>query len=360
MKRFALGTVLFFTFVAGLFAQADLQGLAVVKVNKPETITLKQLKTRVDMYQKQTGAQGFSVEQKKEILKAIVDEKLVVQAAQKAGISLTDTQVNQYFLNSLSQQVGRQVTQAEFADIVKAQTGLTLDNFMLQQVGLTTDEYKNYLKNQLLAQQYVLQQKQSEIAKVIATDTEIKNFYEVNKASFSQNDMLKLFLVIVPKGNDAAAAKTKANKLLNDLKDKKTTADKLKDNSSKDSSYQGGDLLIQKSAQHAAQLGIGINDLMELFGYKVGYVSDLNETPNDFQFYQIRQQYPAKMLGLLDVVQPESTITVYDYIRQNLTQQKQSQAMVAAVTEITTSLNTKENVDWKKAGSDLDKLLSDW
>lgn len=360
MKRFALGTVLFFTFVAGLFAQADLQALAVVKVNKAETVTLKQLKSRVEMYQKQTGAQGFSVDQKKEILKALVDEKLVVQAAAKAGMGLTDTQVNQYFLNSLSQQVGRQVTEAEFADIVKKQTGLSLDDFMKQQVGLSVAEYKLHLKNQLLAQQYVLQQKQAEIAKVVASDTEIKNFYEVNKASFSQNDMLKLFLVIVPKGNDATAAKTKANKLLNDLKGKKTTCDKIKDASSKDSSYQGGDLLIQKSAQHAAQLGIGVNELMELFGYDIDYVSDLNETPNDFQFYQIRQKYPAKMLGLLDVVQPEATVTVYDYIRQNLSQQKQSQAMIAAVNEITTSLNTKENVDWKKTGSDLDKLLSDW
>lgn len=359
MKRFVLGTALFFSFIAGLFAQADLTPLVVVKVNRSETVTLKQLKERVEIYQKQTGAQNFTVEQKAEILNAIVDEKLVVQAAQKAGISLTDTQVNQYFLQSLSQQVGRQVTEAEFADIVKKQTGQSLDDFMKQQVGLTTAGYKAYLKNQLLAQQYVLQQKQADIQKVSATDTEIKNFYEVNKSSFSQNDMIKLFLVIVPKGDDAAAAKTKANKMLNDLKDKKTTSDKLKSGSSPSAGYQGGDLIIAKTAQHAQQLGIGIADLMDLFGYDINYVSDLNETPNDFQFYQIRQKYPAKMLGLLDVVQPESTVTVYDYIRQNLTQQKQSQAMIQAVSEITASLNTKENVDWKKSGADLNKLL-DW
>lgn len=358
MKRFALGTALFFAFIAGLFAQVELTPLVVVKVNRSETVTLKQLKERVEMYQKQTGTQNFTPEQKEEILNAIVDEKLVVQAAQKAGISLTDTQVNQYFLQSLSQQVGRQVTEAEFADIVKKQTGQSLDDFMKQQIGLTTAGYKAYLKNQLLAQQYVLQQKQADIQKVVATDAEIKSFYEVNKASFSQNDMLKLFLVIVPKGSDANAAKTKANKMLNDLKDKKTTCDKLKSGSSEAAGYQGGDLLIAKTAQHAQQLGIGINDLMELFGYDINYVSELNETPNDFQFYQIRQKYPAKMLGILDVVQPESTVTVYDYIRQNLTQQKQSQAMIQAVNEITTSLNTKENVDWKKTGDDLKKLLN--
>ena len=360
MKRFALGTVLLFAFVAGLFAQADLQALAVVKLNKSETITLKQLKTRVEMYQKQTGVASFSVEQKKDILNAIIDEKLVVQAAQKENISLTDTQVNQFFLNSLSQQVGRQVTEAEFAEIVKKQTNLSLDEFMKQQIGLNVADYKAYLKNQLLAQQYVLAKKQDEISKVSASDAEIRSYFELNKAQFVQTDMTKIFLVIVPKGNDANAAKTKANKMLNDLESKKTTCEKIRENAASDKSYQGGDILVSRTPQHAQQLGISAKDMEELFGYKKGYVSTLNETPNDFQFYQIREKYSAKMLGLSDSVQPEATVTVYDFIKGNLTQQKQSQALIAAVNEITKSLNTKENVDWKKTGSDLDKLLSNW
>lgn len=357
MKRFALGLALFLT-AAALFAQNDLQPLVIVKLNKSETITLKQLRTRVDAYAKQNNISSFTIDQKKEILNAMIDEKLVVQAAQKQGMSITDTQVNQYFLQSLSQQIGKSVTEAEFADIIKKQTGLSLDDFMQQQVGLNVTEYKAYLKNQLLAQQFVMGQKQDEIRKVAPTDDEIRSFYEMNKASFVQNDMLKMFLIVVPKGSDAEASRAKTNKMLQDLKDKKTSFDGIKTQMQKDGNFQAGDLLISKTAQHAQQLGITYQNLIELFTKDTGYISDLNETNDDFQFYAIRGKYTAKMLAISDLVQPETTVTVYDYIKQNLTQQKQSQYLISAVQDITKSLDTPENVERKKTGDALDKLLA--
>ena len=52
MKRFALCVSLILMAGTGIFAQADLQPLATVKLNKSETITLKQLKNRVDELRK--------------------------------------------------------------------------------------------------------------------------------------------------------------------------------------------------------------------------------------------------------------------------------------------------------------------
>ncbi len=357
MKRLALFAAIF-TLATGLFAQADLQPLAIVKLYKSETITLKHLKSRVEAFQMQSKAANFTVDQKKEILSALIDEKLIVQAAQKSGISITDSQVNQYFLQSISQQLGHQVTEAQLAETVKQQTGMTLDELMKQQTGMNVADYKGYLKNQLLAQQYVLSSKRDELSKVAPSDAEIRAFYEMNKASFVQNDMVKMFLVIYPKKGDAEAVRVKANKALNDLKDKKTTFEAIKKGSATDGSYQGGDLLISKTAQHAQQVGLSYNELMELFGRDVGYISNLNETDENFQFYAVREKYPAKMLGLSDVVQPETTITVYDYIKQNLTQQKQQQYLVGAIQQLSESLDTPENVDRKKTGAALDKLLN--
>lgn len=358
MKRTVLGLAMFLV-AAVAFAQNDLQPLAVVKLNKSETITLRNLKTRVEMYQKQNGNSSFTVEQKKEILAAIIDEKLVVQAAQKAGMSITDSQVNQYFLQSMSQQVGQQVTEAQLAIIVRQQTGMSLDDFMKQQVGMNVADYKAFLKNQLLAQQYVLSQKQNEIRNVAPTDEEIREFYELNKASFVWNDMMKLFLVIVPKdGKNNAAAKSKGDSLLSDLKAKKLTYDSIKANMANDTSYQGGDLIVSKTKEHARKLGISDKELKELFSRDVGYISNLNETADNFQFYAVRQKYGAKMLGLSDVVQPDTTFTVYKYIEQFLTQQMQSALLIAAVQDITKALDTPQNVDRKKTGDALDKLLN--
>ena len=357
MKKILLAATLLLSFAFGAFAQSDLQPLAVVKLNKAETITLKQLKNRVETYQKQNNIATFTVEQKKEILDAMIDEKLVVQAAQKSGMNITDTQVNQYFLKNISQQVGRQVTEAEFSEIVKKQTGKTLDDFMKEQVGMNVSDYKAYLKNQLLAQQYVLQQKQGEISKVSPTDEDIRKFYDLNKASFVQNDMVKLFLVVVPKAGNKDGAKIKAEALKKGVTDKSLSYDKIKADSGKD--YQGGDLFIGKTAQHAQQLGISYNDLLELFTRDIGYMSNLNETENDFQFYVVRQKYSAKMLAISDLVQPETTETVYDYIKRNLTNQMQGQALVAAVQDITKGLRTPSNFEYKQKDDKLKKLL-DW
>ena len=65
------------------------------------------------------------------------------------------------------------------------------------------------------------------------------------------------------------------------------------------------------------------------------------------------------MLGISDIVQPDTTVTVYDYIRSSLTQQKQQIYIQQAVVEISKQLNTAENVERKKTGAALDKLL-DW
>ncbi len=346
---------------AAVYAQSDLTPLANIKLNRSETITLKQLKARVNTYQLQTQSPSFTVEQKKEVLDAMIDEKLVVQAAQKAGLNITDSQVNQYFLQSIAQQVGRQVTEAEFSAIVRQQTGKTLDEFMQMQVGMNLADYKAFLKNQLVAQQYVVSQHQSELQNVSPTDDEIRAFYEMNKSSFVQSDILKLFLVIVPRGDDAAAARRQADELYNEIKNGKTTPDELKAQVARpDAGFQAGDLFVSKTAQSAQQMGISYTALLDLFTKDTGFISDMNETATDYQFYVIRSKYDAKMLSLDDVVQPDTTITVYEYIRNLLTQQKQSAFILEAVQQETEKLRTPANFTMLKTGAELDTLLADW
>ena len=359
MKRFVCGAVFLFSAMLGAFAQSSLQPLAVVKLNGFETVTVKDVKDRVDVYQRQAN-RTLTPEERSQILESIIDQKLVVQAAHKEGLSLRDSDVEQYFLQNMSQQIGRPFTEKELADFIRQQTNMSLDEFLKSQVGMGTVEYKAYLKNQLIAQQYVLKQKQSELQSVVATDKEIRDFYQLNKASFVWNDMLRMFLVSVPKGNDAGAASKKIASLMADYKAGKLTADKMRVQARNPevAGYQAGDLLISKTEQHAMQLGIGYDRLLKIFDEKMNVVSEVKETDRDYQFYVILEKYSAKMLDISDVIQPGSNVTVYEYIKQNVTQQKQSQAMIMAVQDITSKLNTPANVERKKTGKDLEKLLS--
>lgn len=359
MKRLVVFFVLLSTaFLAS--AQSDLQPLVTIKLHKTESITLKQLKNRVAAYQKQAGGTSFTVEQKKQILDAMIDEKLALQAAQKAGISVTDSDVNDYFLNSISAMVGRSITEQEFAALVKSQSGLSLDDYFFSQIGMKLVEYKNFLKTQLLAQRYVVSLKRNELQNTAATDAEIRSFYEINRSTFVQNDILKLFMVVVPKAKDAAAAKKLADSLYGEVKSKKANYAQLKVKSKLDNSgFQAGDMYISKGTLAAQQLGMDDAALLKLFSQNVGFISDISETPTDYQFYVVQEKYGAKILALGDEVQPDTATTVYEYIKEQLGRQKEASAFAAAVEEVTKSLRTPENYQMLKTGEALNKLL-DW
>jgi len=100
-------------------------------------------------------------------------------------------------------------------------------------------------------------------------------------------------------------------------------------------------------------------NLLKVFTQNEGYVSDLQETKDDYRFISISKKYAAKILAISDVVQPDTTVTVYDYIRGNLTQQKQMMFVQQAAQNLANDLNKPEYVEQKKTGAALDKLL-DW
>ena len=359
MKRLIASTALLLTMMVSVFAaSSDLTPLAVVKLNGSETITVKTLKERVNFYLKQTGTREMNLEQKKAILDSMIYEKLVAQAAAKDGLSITDSQVDSAFLNTMNQQFGQQfATEAQLSDFFKKQTGKDLSTYIKEMTGFSLSDYKAYLKNQILVQQYVYSKKQDEIKKVAATDAEIRNAYAINKSTFVWNDQIKLFLVLVPKEKDAAAAKKKAEKMLKDYTKKPSTAeDAIKTDGDNGKAYQAGYMIM--TATQAQQLGWAPDKVVELFGRKKGYISELSETNNDYQFYAVKEKFAAKMLSIDDIIQPESTTTVYDYIKQQLTAQKQSQYFSQAAQELSKSLDTKANVDRKKEGAALEKLLN--
>lgn len=358
MKKLILSCLILLSSFGVMFAQADLQPLVVVKLNKNESITVKQLKNRVATYEKQMG-RTLNADDRKKILDTLIDEKLMLQAATKSGISIPDSAVDQYFVQWMSQQVGQNLSEKELGELIKKTQGVSMDQFLVQQVGMNVAEYKIYLKNQLIIQQYVIQQKQQEVQKIAATDEEIRMYYESNKASFVMNDTMKIFLCIIPKSSDADSAKNKANELRNKYVDKKITGEQLTIQSqAENSGYQAGETLIPKTEVGAQAFGFSYSGLLNLFGRDEGFISDVQETTTDYRFVSVLKKYDAKMLGLSDSVQPEATVTVYQYINQNLSYQKQMAYLQQAAQDLADSFDIPANVEWKKTGDDLTKLLS--
>lgn len=360
MKKLLCATVLSIATLFSLAAQSNnLQSIAVVKLNGHEAITLKDVKDSVEMYQAQAGRK-FTVEERKQILESLIDQKVIVQAAKKAGISFSDSQVDQYYLQNMSQMVGRQVTEKEFETIVQQQTGKSVDDFLMSQVKMNVAQYKVFLKNQLMAQQYVISRKGQEINAVQATDKEIRDFYDLNKSKLVWNDMAHMFLVSVKKDNDEAAARTKIEKLKADYSSNKITLDAMREAAKNPdtSGYVAGDVMLEKTEEYAKLLGVTYDTIIGVFAAEINKASELMETDVDYQFYIVLEKYDAKMLAISDIIQPGTTLTVYEYIKQNLTNQKKSAALLKAVQDISKELNVPANVERKRTGADLDALLS--
>lgn len=359
MKKIVLALTMLLVTVGMAFAQADLQPIVTVKLGKSETITLKQLKSRVGLFERQSNKK-LSADERKSVLDAFVDEKLILQAAAKSGMVIPDSNIDQYFLQTMMQQIGIPFSsEKELEDIILQTQGVSLDQFLKTQLGISKGDYKNLLKNQLISQNYIIGQRQNELQKIAPTDEQIRAFYEANKASLVWTDMMKIFAISVPKGTDADQAKLKANDLRNKIVDKKLTVEQALLQAQKpESGYQATEGLIQKNEAYAMQIGVSLQTLLTMFNQKEGFVADIQETAVDYRILVLRKKYDAKMLSISDVVQPETTMTVYEYIRQNLANQMQTMYLQNAATEIAKSLNTPENVEYKKTGDALTKLLS--
>ena len=356
MKRFVIGLTFLLAAATSVFAQSnDFQTLAVVKYNKSESILLKDLKAR-DSYVQKVYKQSLPVEMREELLNNMIHEKLLVQAATKEGITVTDSEVDSSFLNMFAQ--GAQITEAQIDEMVKQQYGISLEEYVKMSSGMTIAQFKAYLKTQLISQKYVMAKKGNELRAISASDDEIRKFYEMNKKQFVWDDMAKLFVVVIPKGNDAAKAQSKAVEMKNAYTKDKSVSKTYINSSENGVAYIAQEFIVAKTEQQAKQLGWSYDNIIELFGNKVGYISDIKETDQDFQFYVVLSKYDSKMLGISDIVQPDTNVTVYEYIKTNLTQQKQAQAFSQAAVDLANALDTPANVDRKKTGDELKALLT--
>jgi hypothetical protein len=169
--------------------------VATINLIRPEMISAKQLNSRVELLNMQRRAQNaapLTLEEKKELLRTMITELLIRQAAEKDKIIVTDTEVNaavQKYKNAAELQLGVTLTEKQFADLVLSQTGLVWE------------EYVKQLKTQILQQKYITQKKQSLFASVpMPTDAEIEAFYRVNASQFSNPEIIRFSHILSIRG----------------------------------------------------------------------------------------------------------------------------------------------------------------
>jgi parvulin-like peptidyl-prolyl isomerase len=317
---------------AGVFAQTDLQPAAIVNLTKSEPITVKQFRGEVERMERNTR-RTLTEKERRDVLDAMINERLAIQAAEKEKIAVSENEVNQQ-INQLKTQmvqaIGRQPTDAEFATAIKNETGLEMTAF------------RDQVRRQLTTQKYLMAKKQSTLESIkVPTEADIVNAYNLTKAQFVRPDTIRFSMIQVEYGPDAASktkAREQADKMIREIG---TSASKFDEvvlrGQSPSSGYQAGDAGYLPRNMEAAQV-VGQDFIATAFNLKQGEVSKLMEGVRGYQIIKVSETYAQKNLELDDIFQLGSRMTVRDYIGNSMLQERQMEVLAKATQELVAEL----------------------
>jgi parvulin-like peptidyl-prolyl isomerase len=324
------------------FAQTDLQTVATVNLIRSEPIMVKQLRTETDKIE--AGRTLNNEEKRKlrlDILNLMIDEKLILQAAEQERIAVSDNDLNAYFQqirSSMAQSLGRRPTDAEFAALIKNQTGVDLP------------AYRELIRKQLIAQQYLRAKKPNlESSVQTPTEAEIQSTYNLYKTQFVQPDTVRFSYIQVPVAAGATTAdKDKARDTINRMaRDIGSNAAKF-DEAVIRGQAQGAGYISEEGRYmpRNPQLleSVGQEFLTVAFSLPQGAISGVIETPQGFLVIKVTGTYEMKTLTLNDVLlQPGPAMTVREQIVGTLTQRNFQEAAIKAQEELIAELRGRRN-----------------
>jgi parvulin-like peptidyl-prolyl isomerase len=326
MKRLTL--LLLVSVFSGIlgFAQTDLQPAATVNLTRSEPITVKQLRTEVERIEKGLG-RTLSEKDRRDVLDTMINDRLVQQAAERDRITITESEVEQQIQNLksvLAQQLGRQPTDAEFAQAVRNEYGLEIPAFRIE------------LRRMYTAQKYLMTKKEDLIKSLREpTEAEIKKFFEDNQTKlFTRAQTVRLSAIQVPYAPDKAKAKEQADRLAREIG---ADGDKFDDAALRgrlaSSPYRSGDdIYLPRNDQAREATGDEFVDVA--FSLKRGDISRVINGRDAYYLIKVVTIYSPTVLGLDDIYQLGVPMTVHDVIGNQLMQQKQQEILARASQEL--------------------------
>jgi parvulin-like peptidyl-prolyl isomerase len=323
MKRFGFFFMIGVLSVGMVFAQNEMQTVATVRLTKTEPITVKQLQNQVALMETQ-AQRPLTVDEKNQVLDSLINQRLVLQAAERDKITVSDGELSQQvnrIRTSLAQNLGRQPTDAEFTQAIRSQYNLDMPTF------------REEVRRQLVMERYLLSRNQGLTAAIVPTAAEIQDFYDLNKASLVRPDTVRVSLIQVPFGEDKAKAKVLIDNLAREIGTAPAKFDEVALRQGREAGFAAGDAGYLPKNPQGEQL-VGPNVLKTAFSLKQGQVSGAIEGVRAYQILKVTESYEQKQLVLDDVIDLESKMTVRQYITEGLAQSKQVAAISRAQQEL--------------------------
>ena len=215
-----------------------------------------------------------------QVLEGLIEREVLYQESQKAGIKISDQDVND-----------------QLANIKKRYPDENEFNNALTNMGFTEDEVKNQIEHGLAIRE-LINKKITE--KVVITDKESKTFYDENPKLFKQPEQVKAsHILIKADANAGEAKKAEARKKIEEvqqkLKDGGDFSTLAKEYSEGPSNVKGGDL----GYFNRGQMVKPFEDTA--FAMKPNEVSDVVETRFGYHLIKVYDKKPEKVLAYAEV-----------------------------------------------------------
>jgi parvulin-like peptidyl-prolyl isomerase len=304
--------------------------LARVKLTTSEVITQRQFRDKIEIlensYQRST-----TEDERRQVLDSLIDEILVVQAADRDGILVSTSEVNEsieQYKTELAMQLGmnRPLTEDELKNIITQQES-------------TWDEFLEQIEKKVKIEKYIQQEKGGIFDTIAEPGTdEIEDFYESNKMQFISPDIIKIKqIMIVTKGLDTSKtqmAEAKANDIYRQIQSG-TSFDRFLEiylDDTNKTKVGGLSFDIWLRDDQGTEQGYGTTFFNTVFKMSEGDRSALLKSNIGYHIVEIIEKIPLKILSLDDDVPPQNNFTVREYIGNYLMNMK-AQELFQQVTE---------------------------
>jgi len=342
MKRNAIVTVLLLLAVGLLAADVIDKPVATVKLVRLEAITAKQFRQKVEMLEERSKS-TLSLEDRKKLLDLLVGEILVKQAAAQESIAVSQAELAARMEQAkksggLSLNLNRDLTDAEFKSLV-------------QQSGISWEEYTDQLQKALLQQKYVMQKKKAVFDTVgQPAEADILDFYESNKTAFVAPDMVRFKHIYIDTRNladkqEKDKARERAEEISRELKNGAAFDELvLKYSDDKTSRYKGGDFGYLRRDDQARKQLLGKDFFDAPFRMKVNESSGVLQSNIGYHVIRITEKNPFRLLALEDPIPPQNSSTVRQEIGAQLMLKKQADIYQQVLQDLLAELKKKAEI----------------
>ncbi|KAF5038801.1 Chaperone SurA [anaerobic digester metagenome] len=276
-----------------------------------------------------------------QVLNLLINNELFRQGAARDGVEITDAMIDSAYASqkaNLEASYNQKISDEQFAEVIKNNFG-------------SVEAYRKMLGEQLMVDSYVRLKKADVLnAAITITDSEINSFYRKNRTQFVSPETVKLSHIYIPFAADQATNdKNKAmlEEVAANIKAGKMTFEKAVVDYSQDaqSKNKAGDIgwLTMDNTDALAGLGDAFFDVA--FSTEVGTTSSVVTSLTGYHILKVLAYNEPKILELDDPISPNTTSTIRDYIKSELTAAKQQETYYKAINSLVDDLRKSATVN---------------